>query len=227
MKALAIDCVKSKFSVAAKNDKNLVKLTLDAGLKQSEKLLPTIDLVIKEIGILPSELDYTTLTSGPGGFTSLRLAFSALKALSLSDNIPIYGVPSLDAYAWPYRKASETVLSVLEASREDEYFFSFYVKGEKIRSEEESEIEEILKEIDIESSVLVCGPSSKKFCERVREVTPLYTFTFFSPENDATESLFEIAENMIIEKKESLKDSDGPLYFRKSEAELVLEKEKK
>ena len=92
---------------------------------------------------------------------------------------------------------------------------------------DEEEIEEILKQIDAESAVLVCGPGAKTFVERTNEITPLYSLHCFCPENDCCESLFEIAEKMIAEKKEPLKDYDGPLYVRKSEAEIVLESKNK
>ena len=168
MKALAIDCAVTKLSVAAKNEGNTIKLTLDIGMKQSEKLLPAIDYVMKEAGLSAKDLDYTTVTLGPGSFTGLRLGLSALKAITLSDNVPLYGIPSLEAYSWPYKKAIETVLPVIEA-KEDEFFYSFYIRGEKIRNEEDSGIEEILKQIDAESSVLVCGPGAKTFVERDRK----------------------------------------------------------
>ena len=50
MKALAIDSAVSKMTIAAKNDDKFVTLTLDIGMRQSEKILPAIDYVLKEIG---------------------------------------------------------------------------------------------------------------------------------------------------------------------------------
>ncbi len=223
MNALVIDCAVSKLSIAAKNDTKTVKIVLDIGIKQSEKLLPAIDYVLKEAELEPKNLDYTAVTLGPGTFTGLRLGLSALKALNLSYDIPVYGIPSLDAYAHPYDSAIESVLSVLEA-KEDEFFYAFYIRGQKLREEEDSEIEEILKQIDAETSVLVCGPGAKTFVDRTHEITSLYSIHAFTPENDACESLFEMAEKMIREKQPPLADYDGPLYVRKSEAELVLEK---
>ena len=223
MNALAIDCSVSKISIAAKSGVNMAKLTLDVGIKQSEKLLPAIDFVCKELNLEAKDLDYTALTLGPGTFTGLRLGMSALKAINLAFGVPCYAIPSLEVYAHPYNRSLETVLSLIEA-KEDEFFYAFFVRGEKLRAEEDKSIEDILKQIDPETSVLACGPSARQFVERVNEITPLYAIHSFSPENDGCESLFEIAEEMIKNKKEPLKDYDGPLYVRKSEAEIVLEK---
>lgn len=223
MNALVIDCAVTKISIAAKKDFNSVKLVLNIGSKQSEKLLPAIDYVLKECNLLPSELNYTALTIGPGSFTGLRLGLSALKALNLTYNIPIYGIPSLEAYSWPYRKSNQRIISTIEA-KEDEFFYGFYQKGELIKAEEDKEINEILKEIDPESTLIACGPGCKTFKERAEELSSLHKIDIYIPENDACESLFEIAEKMIQENKNPLQDYDGPLYIRKSEAEIVLEK---
>ncbi len=226
MNGLAIDCAVSRLAIAVKRDEKKVKLVYDIGIKQSEKLLPAIDFIMKEIGLQACDLDYTVLTSGPGTFTGLRLGLSTLKALTLAHGTPVYGVPSLESYAWPYKRAIESVLSVIEA-KEDEYFYQFFVHGQKLSEPDDKPMDEIIKQMDPETSVLVCGPGARVFCERALEETPLYTIHCFSPEADAADNLFEIAEDMIRNKKEPLKDYDGPLYVRKSEAELVLEQKNK
>ena len=225
MKALAIDCAVSRIAIAAKNEDKEVKLLMDIGIRQSEKLLPAVDYVMKELSLSPSDLDYSAVTIGPGTFTGLRLGLSTLKALTLSHNVPVYGIPSLDAYAYPYRNSTEAVLSLIE-SKEEEYFCASYVRCEKLGNEKDLEIEEILKELDPQTDVLACGPGAKKFVQQVKEKTPLYALHCFDPENDCTESLFALAEKMIANKDSPLQDYDGPLYVRKSEAEIVLERKK-
>ncbi len=226
MKALAIDCAVSKIAIAVKNESNMVKMVLDIGTKQSEKLLPTIDFLMKEANLESKDLDYTTVTLGPGTFTGLRLGLSSLKALNLANGTPVYGIPSLEAYAWPYKKSIEVVLPVIEA-KEDEYFYAFYARGIQVAKDDDKSLDDILKEINEDSCVTVCGPGAKKFVQREKEISSLYSVHEFSPENDACESLFEIAEKMIEEKKEPMQDYDGPLYVRKSEAEIVLENKQK
>ena len=220
MKALAIDCAVSRITVAAKNESHIVKLSLDVGMKQSEKLLPAIDYVLKEAELTSKELDYTTLTLGPGTFTGLRLGISALKAMQLANGTPIYGIPSLDAYAYPYKSAVETVLAVIDGKR-DMFYNSFYCRGEKLSGPDDMKIVDIIKQIDPETEVLVCGPDAKLFVDMVNEQTPLYSIHCFTPQMDATESLFYISEQMIAEKKPALAEYEGPLYVRKSEAEVV------
>ena len=96
MNALAIDCAVSRLTISAKKDEKIVAVILDIGMKQSESLVPTIDYVLEKIELSPAELDYTVLTNGPGSFTGLRLAISAVKSINLAYNIPVYGISSLE-----------------------------------------------------------------------------------------------------------------------------------
>ena len=225
MKALAIDCAVTRLTVAAKDDHRVVKTTYDIGMKQSEKLLPAIDSVLKELDISAKDLDYTTITIGPGSFTGLRLGLSALKALEMANKTPIYGVSTLDAYAMPYDSAIENVLSVIFGNKE-QFYNCFYVRGNKVTEEADSSIDEILNEIDPENDVLVVGPDADIFVNMVKDKTPLYGIHYFDFKSDCTESLFQIAEKMIADKKEPCAEYEGPVYLRKSEAEIVLEKNK-
>ncbi|MBQ9538928.1 MAG: tRNA (adenosine(37)-N6)-threonylcarbamoyltransferase complex dimerization subunit type 1 TsaB, partial [Treponema sp.] len=127
MKALAIDCAISRIAIAAKDAEKSVKLVYDIGIKQSEKLLPAVDFVLRELNLAPSQLDYSCITLGPGSFTGLRLGLSTLKALTLACNTPVYGVGSLEAFAYPCQDY-DGVISVIEA-KEDEYYYQFFSKG--------------------------------------------------------------------------------------------------
>ncbi len=144
MKALALDTSISCIQIAAKNDDNLASLILDIGMRQSEKLLPAIDYVMRQADLTPGELDYTVLCEGPGSFTGLRLGFAALKAIELfggtsanenssqdqkaggSAKIPLYGINSLDFLAHPFLDFDGIVLPVIDAHKEKFYAKAFF-----------------------------------------------------------------------------------------------------
>lgn len=224
MNALALDCALSRLTIAAKKDDCLVKVCYDIGIKQSQKLLPAIDFVMKELSLAPSELDYTALTLGPGSFTSLRLGLSALKALSLSDGIPVYGIPTLEAYAWALRNTFPTLVSVVE-SKESEYFYQIFTGTKKECEVENGKAQDIHAKLEsFGNDVYVCGAGAERCAEELNATTECRNFQVITPQNDACESLFELAEKMISENKKPLEEYEGPLYCRKSEAELVYEK---
>ncbi len=225
MKSLVIDSAASCMVIAAKNENLTATLSLDIGMKQSQKILPAIDYVLEQVGISSSELDFTALTSGPGTFTGLRLAFSALKAIELAHEVPIYGIPSLDAYAYPFREFGEVVVSVIDAKK-NQFFAAVYKNGECILPAEDTTAEKIsafLKStLENGEKIIVVGPDAKIFSGELKE-NGIENAKFLSSQPNATDSLSEIAESMIEQKKEPLKDYDGPIYLRKSEAEIALE----
>ena len=225
MKALVIDCAASCMHIAAKNDDFKASISLDLGQKQSQKLLPSIDYILSQLELKASELDYTALTSGPGTFTGLRLAFSALKAIELAHNVPVYGIPSLEAYAFPYSCFDGTVVSVIDAKK-DQFFAAIYQKGLEISAAEDTSAESVAAKLDKNKKILLCGPDAKVFADELKKIDSSLKLTVFDSQPVPTESLFTIAESMIEQKIEPLADYDGPVYIRKSEAEIKLESQK-
>ena len=65
----------------------------------SRRLLPLIKFLFKEMGIEFSDLSLVSVSQGPGSFTGLRIGMSVAKGLAFGLNIPIIGVPTLDALA--------------------------------------------------------------------------------------------------------------------------------
>ena len=222
MKALVVDAASSCMTIATKNEDIKASLSLDMGQKQSQKLLPAIDYVLSQVELKPADLDYTALTSGPGTFTGLRLAFSALKAIELAGNIPVYGVPSLSAYAFPFSEFDGTVVSVIDAKK-DQFFAALYESGKTISEAEDTTAEKVAKKLDASKKILLCGPDAAIFAEELKKINDSLNLTVYPSQPLCTETLFTLAEEMIEQKKEPLADYDGPVYLRKSEAEIKLE----
>ena len=159
MKALVIDAAASCMHIAAKNDDFKASISLDLGQKQSQKLLPSIDYILEQVELKPADLEYTALTSGPGTFTGLRLAFSALKAIELAHNVPVYGIPSLEAYAFPYKSFEGLVVSVIDAKK-DQFFAAIYEGDKEVSEAEDTTAENVASKLDKNKKILLCGPDA-------------------------------------------------------------------
>lgn len=59
--------------------------------------------------------------TGPGAFTGLRAGLVTARTLAFSWEIPLYGVPSLDAMAYGALQTSPVVWSVIDARRKELY----------------------------------------------------------------------------------------------------------
>ncbi|WP_257225258.1 tRNA (adenosine(37)-N6)-threonylcarbamoyltransferase complex dimerization subunit type 1 TsaB [Treponema parvum] len=223
MKALAVDCANRKIFIAAKNEDKTVTAVFDIAMKQSENLLPAIDYVLKQTDLESKYLDYTVLCKGPGSFTGLRLGISALKAIELAHDIPVYGISSLKAYAYPFRDLSKVIVPVIDAKR-DRFYAAAYEGEKTILKEEDYEAKDLAESLKNFKNLLICGPDYEAFIFVLKNLLPNFkgSINHIKGNIPSTDSLFAIAEEMMEKKQAPLADYEGPEYLRLSEAEKNL-----
>lgn len=223
MKALAIDCACSRMTVAAKNDDKTFTAIYDIGMRQSETLVPALDFAIEKCGLEKCSLDYTTLTIGPGSFTGLRLGISALKALECAFGTPVYGISSLEAYAYPYANLGLPVLSCIDANK-DRFFAGLYKEGKSLLADGDYDIPYLAQALKNEEKIILAGfeKDTSKLKGLLEPELPQIKIILPPVSPVTTESLFALAEEMISQGKAGLQEYDGPVYLRASEAEIKL-----
>ena len=102
-------------------DKNAVLAeSCDKETLRAEKLPELIDRVLKKSGKVASDLDAVAVTAGPGSYGGLRGGIAVAKALCQSLDIPVVGVPTLDAVARGI-DASEGSITVAAPACKGEY----------------------------------------------------------------------------------------------------------
>lgn len=223
MKALAIDCACSRMTVAAKNEDYTFTAIYDIGMRQSETLVPAIDYVLEKCGLAKNELDYTVLTIGPGSFTGLRLGISALKAIECAFGTPVYGISSLEAYAYPFLDSVVPTLACIDANK-DKFYAGIYHSGKVVLEDGDYDVPFIIERLKNIHDLNLAG--FKKDTDKLEELLKAQGCT--SSINKltvpvvTTDSLFALAEKKITAKLPPLKDFDGPVYLRASEAEIKL-----
>lgn len=219
MKALAINSAVTRLSISCKNDDHIVSAIYDIGMKQSETLLSAIEYVMEKANVKVEELNYSALSEGPGSFTGLRLAFSALKAIELSNNVPIYGISSLKSYSFEFENFSFPILTVIDAKK-DKFYANIIHNNEIILKDGDYDISFLIDKINHFDNLILCGPDAQAFYDNNK--SNINNKNVFLPKINSisTESLFLIAESMIENNVSPLKDFDGPVYLRASEAEI-------
>ena len=223
MKALAIDCACSRLTVAAKNDDKSCTAIYDIGMKQSETLVPALDFVMEKCGLAKNELDYTCLTIGPGSFTGLRLGISALKAIECAFGTPVYGISSLETYAFPYAEFGLPVLACIDANK-DRFFAGLYKEGKSLFADGDYDIPTLSENLKSESKLILSGFEKDTNKLKALLAPALPSIELIKPPVTCvtTESLFTLAEKMLKEGTPGLQEYEGPVYLRASEAEIKL-----
>lgn len=223
MKALAIDCACSRLTVAAKNEDKTCTAIYDIGMRQSETLVPALDFVLEKAGLAKNELDYTTLTIGPGSFTGLRLGISALKAIECAFGTPVYGISSLETYAFAYSNLGLPVLPCIDANK-DRFFAGVYINGQNTIPDDDYDIPFLAEKLKEEKKIILAGfeKDTTKLKSLLSAALPQLELIQMPVTPVTTDSLFKLAEQKISKQESPLQEYDGPVYLRASEAEIKL-----
>ena len=168
---------------------------------------------------MTKELDYTVMSIGPGSFTGLRLAISALKAFQLAYNIPVYGISTLEMYEYPFLNFNLPVLSAIDANK-DRFYARLINDNKTILEDGDWEISKLTDVTKKLKSVILAGPDCKKLEQFIKEKNRKINVLYSKTQMVTTDSLFALAEKNIADDNPPLRDFDGPVYLRASEAEI-------
>ena len=103
--------------------------TLNVRATHTERLLPAIDRMLHDAGLGLNALSGLAVSTGPGSFTGLRIGLSTVKGLAYATDLPVVGVPSLEALAWTLPYTAWQVCPVLDARKGEVYLSLYRWKG--------------------------------------------------------------------------------------------------
>ncbi|MEO8040423.1 MAG: tRNA (adenosine(37)-N6)-threonylcarbamoyltransferase complex dimerization subunit type 1 TsaB [Betaproteobacteria bacterium] len=99
MKILALDTSTEYCSAALWLDGEVCQRLEHAGQRHSQLLLPMVDALLVEAGLVLGRLDALAAAVGPGSFTGLRIATAVGQGLAFGADLPVVPVGTLDALA--------------------------------------------------------------------------------------------------------------------------------
>lgn len=219
---IALDCSTDFLSVSVYNNGRIGNFSVETPMHHSEMLIDQIDITLEKMNIGKNDLDFCVCPRGPGSFTGLRLAFSALKAVSLVNSCPLYSFDTLDPWLLCVDFFQGCTIAAIDAKQE-----KFYVKirrGKDLLFETRDltpgQIGDLL---DPEEQVLITGPDALKLKEILENMNPGGTFfaTEFSA-GTAAEALLKMGLCAAEKGDKPMGETDGPVYIRRSEAEDAL-----
>lgn len=136
MRLLSIEAATSVASVvAAVDDGELAAWREHTRQDLVRRLAGEVARVLGEAGLGFGELDLLVVGLGPGSFTSLRVGLATAKGIALAHDLPLVGVPSLEAMAWRMRRTfAGLACPILDARRGEVYAALYRVGPEAISS---------------------------------------------------------------------------------------------
>jgi tRNA threonylcarbamoyladenosine biosynthesis protein TsaB len=159
---------------------------------------------------------------GPGSFTGLRIAFAAAKGLALALGIPRVSAPTLDCMAAPWDSWPGLVLPAMDAKK-GRLYAALYRNGRRLSEHLDAAPEELAAALDRAGTgggpTLLTGPAAQLALEKLGPRSPgSFLVDTRGKRGNARELLDIVKKNAILPSGEEL--FSGPLYIRKSDAEL-------
>ncbi len=232
MRILAVDTAAAVASVAVmENNVLLGEYSVNHKRTHSQKLMPMMDSLLKDLELKASDMDLFAVSGGPGSFTGLRIGMTTVKALAYAVNKPMVVVPTLDAIACNVVDRDCLICPIMDA-RNNQVFTSVYRwDNEKPVSITEymgiavSELADLL--MDMNRPVIFAGDAvglhgpflADRLGERCR----------FAPAHQLLPRAASVAYAAFIKASAGeITDSFSavPFYLRKSQAEREFEKKK-
>ena len=110
------DTSTDKFSLAIyKKNKIIYYYQKILNKDYSKKLIPIIQESLKKTRIKIEEIDFISISLGPGSFTGIRLGIAAAKGIALPYKIKILGFDNMELIADSIRKKVEKKLIIVKS----------------------------------------------------------------------------------------------------------------
>jgi tRNA threonylcarbamoyladenosine biosynthesis protein TsaB len=227
MYILGIETSTKTGSVAVVSEEGVIaQYSLNIEVTHSERLMSTVDRVLKDTGLTISEMDGYAVAIGPGSFTGLRIGLAAVKGLALVSGKPIAAVPTLKALAWNLPYAAYPVCPMLDARKNEVYAATYRFDGTApVHVMAEAVLSLPLLSERISEKTIFTGEASHLFRKEI--MTTFGDRALFAPRAATLPSAAAVAEiglDMIRSGKQSDLDSVTPMYIRRPEAEVLWEK---
>lgn len=229
MKILAIDTSSKICSVSILEDENLIiENHNDDEKTHSQKLMPIIDETFKQANLTLNDIDLLACCQGPGSFTGIRIGISTVKAFADVKNIPIIGVTSLESLAYNI-KTDGLIASIIDA-KHDNVYFALYEKSETtyklVEDAISCNINEVIEILKKYSNKAICcvGDGSVIHTNLLQDNLSNVKFAENEQNIQTSISIGLSALNKFKSSTYTPTYSVSPIYLKKSEAEINLEK---
>lgn len=118
MRIVAIETATRQASVALRHpDGRIVQRDLDRERPLARILVPVLSDLLREESIEPESLTAIAVSRGPGSFTGLRVGLTAAKTMAFALNLPLIGIPTLQALVQQAHHAWGRIWTVLDGQR--------------------------------------------------------------------------------------------------------------
>jgi tRNA threonylcarbamoyl adenosine modification protein YeaZ len=174
LKILGIDTSTKFCNLGLIEDEDvLIEYTIN-GLrkKHSSILVPAIKNLLETINLKMEEINGIAVSTGPGSFTGLRIGLCVAKGVCYARSLPLLGIPTLDAMAFPLKEIPCLICPILESKKDEIYDVVFRGGGSlhRINDYRCEDIHSLLNRLSsLKEKIIFLGDGVKKYRDNIKE----------------------------------------------------------
>ncbi|KAA3610571.1 MAG: tRNA (adenosine(37)-N6)-threonylcarbamoyltransferase complex dimerization subunit type 1 TsaB [Calditrichaeota bacterium] len=132
MTVLGIETSTATCAVALVKDGRLLAEYRHQQAKMHAEIIPAlVENLFKTTALTFSDLDGVGVSSGPGSYTGLRIGMSLAKGLAFARQIPIAGIPTVEAIAFGLISAFSPLIIAMPSRKGEIYAGAFVAENER------------------------------------------------------------------------------------------------
>ena len=216
MKSLFITTSTKLASISLYDDKGvLANINVNVKKTHSTWLIDQISSLFDWTSSNISEIENVIVSVGPGSFTGVRIALSAIKGMFVNSDVNVYSVNELDALGYQgYMIYRKDVLAIIDSNKEKIYY-GYYRKGIRVGKLKVSKLNDVLKEYE-NQDIGFMGDGAINYSDKIIELG--YSLDLSDTFLRLNSTIFnDMYKNKMLEKVDLF--NLVPEYLEKSQAE--------
>ncbi len=214
MNILSIDSSSSKIEFAVFSDRKEIIRHILSEDENADVLIYNIVEYCKKNNFYLKDLDYVSISNGPGSFTGLRISSAIAKGICFAADAKLIEVNSLDVLANKIETDKTIVPLIFSNSRTNEFYFSRYKRENSLTRISDYSIS-LLPSILNEEDFFIAN-----------EKIPGYEERIMTSDSPSVISLYQLTLNYISQNKFSDYNTSEPFYMKefiplKSQKKLI------
>ena len=228
MIVVGIETSTPQTSVAIGTEHEILARASVAGAARQESVTPLLADLLRRSDLSLSKVGGMAVGIGPGLFTGLRVGVETAKTLAQVAGVPIVGITSLDALAYPVRFTNRAIVAVIDARR-GEVFSAIYraVPGGVVRQRDYlvHEPDRLAAELQaLPTDVLAVGNGAMLYRDVLEGTGSGIEFASSIAAHPDAAALVELAVPRFLREEHDRAFDVVPLYLRKSDAEIAWDR---
>ncbi|TAL38657.1 MAG: tRNA (adenosine(37)-N6)-threonylcarbamoyltransferase complex dimerization subunit type 1 TsaB [Spirochaetes bacterium] len=230
LNTLVIDTSTSMELIAARKGERVSDMTTPAERSHSATLFDLVRRALEAVGLDVREIELIGVGIGPGSFTGIRISVSAARTLAQVLGVPLVGVPSALLYAVSCGAQEGRHVLVAFDAKKDRVFGALYEAAgpggipRTLMEPGDYEIGHLAS--GARPDALCLGDGALRYREHLTHALPAHVMIESSRPSGA--DALDLVEALYRARPDEYRGYEHvlPLYARRSDAEIILEKKK-